>query len=110
MESGPSDGPVSPGRPRPPDRCSDRAPAPAVLPMSPAVALALVLALLSGPWVLMPRRRVSRDDRGFKWVYWWLNAAYCAFWHRLRLRFRDDDPLPPEGPAILISNHPCCID
>ena len=22
----------------------------------------------------------------------------------------DDDPLPPEGPAILISNHTCCID
>jgi 1-acyl-sn-glycerol-3-phosphate acyltransferase len=58
----------------------------------------------------MPRRRVSGDDRGFKWVYWWLNASYCAFWHRLRYRFREDDPLPPEGPAILISNHTCCID
>ena len=41
-------------------------------------------------------------------LLWWLNAIYCGFWHRLEVKGRD--PLPTEGPCILICNHTCCID
>ena len=41
-------------------------------------------------------------------ILWGLNSFYCVFWHRLEVM--DRDPLPETGPAILISNHTCCID
>ncbi len=67
----------------------------------------MAILLLSLPWLLMPRRRF-RELHGFVGLLWYLNAAYCAFWHRLRVL--GSDPLPPAGPAILITNHTCCID
>lgn len=75
--------------------------------MSPWVALCLASALLVSPWLLMPRRRPG-EIRGLVHVLWFLNAFYCVFWHRLEVM--DEDPLPKEGAAILISNHTCCID
>jgi len=74
--------------------------------MSSSLALGLGALLLALPWLLMPRRNSELD--GFVGVLWWLNAAYCGFWHQLEVE--GSDPLPPEGPAILISNHTCCID
>ena len=75
--------------------------------MSPWGAFLTSAAVLFGPWALMPLRG-RREIRGGVGVLWWVNAAYCAFWHRLEVGW--DDPLPAEGPLILISNHTCCID
>jgi 1-acyl-sn-glycerol-3-phosphate acyltransferase len=75
--------------------------------MSLSGALALALAFLVLPWVLMPRRGRSEISGGVRFL-WWLNHGYCVFWHRLEVV--DRDPLPIEGPAILVSNHTCCID
>ena len=55
----------------------------------------------------MPRR-TPREITGVVRILWWLNACYCAFWHRLRLP--DHDPLPADGPALLISNHTSGVD
>ncbi len=74
---------------------------------SPWVALGLATALLVTPWLLMPPRPPG-EIRGIVQILWILNAAYCAFWHRLEVM--NPDPLPKQGPAILISNHTCCID
>ncbi len=76
--------------------------------MSPWVALLSALALLLSPWLLMPRRRAGEIRGLVLKVLWGLNASYCAFWHRLEVANRPT--LPDEGPAILVSNHTCCID
>jgi 1-acyl-sn-glycerol-3-phosphate acyltransferase len=70
-------------------------------------ALLLAIVLLMAPWLLMPPGG-HKEARGFLRAYWWFNALYCALWHRLDLK--RTDPLPETGPAILISNHTCCID
>jgi 1-acyl-sn-glycerol-3-phosphate acyltransferase len=70
-------------------------------------SLLAALGVLLAPWLLMPAR-AAKETSGLVGLLWWLNAGYCAFWHRLALA--DDDPLPPEGSALLISNHTCCID
>ncbi len=75
--------------------------------MSLPGAIVLGLFLLILPWLLMPRRR-SAELIGFVGLLWWMNAFYCGFMHRLRVE--GTDTLPIEGPAILISNHTCCID
>jgi 1-acyl-sn-glycerol-3-phosphate acyltransferase len=75
--------------------------------MSLWVASLLALMLLAFPWVMMPRRSAG-ELHGVVELLWWLNAMYCAFWHRLVVKGRD--PLPKEGPCILICNHTCCID
>ncbi|MCA1684928.1 MAG: 1-acyl-sn-glycerol-3-phosphate acyltransferase [Planctomycetia bacterium] len=75
--------------------------------MSPPGATCLATALLLSPWLLLPRRRPG-EIRGLTRLLWRLNSFYCAFWHRLEVMGRD--PLPEEGPAILVSNHTCCID
>ncbi|MFO0910747.1 MAG: lysophospholipid acyltransferase family protein [Isosphaeraceae bacterium] len=75
--------------------------------MSLASALLVALGFLLGPWLLMPPRG-DREIRGFVRILWILNAFYCHFWHRLEVR--GVDTLPRTGPAILISNHTCCID
>jgi 1-acyl-sn-glycerol-3-phosphate acyltransferase len=75
--------------------------------MSPWLALVFALLVLGCPRVLMPRTK-TKDFRGSIRVLWWLNASYCAFWHRLPIA--EVDQLPPEGPVVLISNHTCCID
>lgn len=75
--------------------------------MIPVGALLLTLLLLLLPWSLMPRRAPS-ELPGVVGLLWWLNAGYCAFWHRLRLA--GPDPLPASGPVLLIANHTCCID
>lgn len=70
--------------------------------------LLIAACLLFLPWLLVPRRRVKPEIRGGKRVLWWLNAFYCAFWHRLEVI--GTAPLPEHGPAILIANHTCGID
>src|SRR5260370_19584177 len=75
--------------------------------MSTWGALLLAVALLCAPWLLMPRREPA-EVHGFIRLLWWLNAAYCGFWHQLEIR--GVAPLPAVGPAILISNHTFCID
>jgi 1-acyl-sn-glycerol-3-phosphate acyltransferase len=70
--------------------------------------LVQMLALLLGPWALMPRRRSDAEIRGVFRLLWGINATICAFWYRLEAdQFA---PLPEHGPAILISNHTCPID
>jgi 1-acyl-sn-glycerol-3-phosphate acyltransferase len=64
--------------------------------------------LLIAPWLLWPARGQRPEIRGFKRILWWVNAFYCAFWHRLRIV--RPAPLPETGPAILIANHTCGID
>lgn len=75
--------------------------------MSLWVPFLLATALLLSPWALMTRTK-RPEITGFVRFLWWLNAFYCAAWHRFRLPERD--PLPAEGPAILICNHTCGID
>ena len=75
--------------------------------MRPPGAISLALLLLALPWLFMPRRRPS-ELTGFVGLLWCLNALYCRFWHRLNVE--GNDPLPGLGPAILITNHTCCID
>jgi 1-acyl-sn-glycerol-3-phosphate acyltransferase len=70
-------------------------------------AFGIAAAFLLAPWVLMPRRD-GGETGGLVGPLWWLNALYCAFWHRLEVRGRP--PIPETGPAILICNHTCCID
>jgi 1-acyl-sn-glycerol-3-phosphate acyltransferase len=70
--------------------------------------LSTAFGLLLVPWLLVPRRRQRPEIHGLLELLWWLNAAYCKFWHRLeapRLA-----PLPECGPAILIANHTCGVD
>lgn len=75
--------------------------------MSPWGALFVALLVLISPWLLMPRRE-SDEITGVVRLLWWMNASYCTMWHRLEVTGLD--PLPTEGPVILISNHTCCID
>ncbi len=75
--------------------------------MSPWIAFGLATAFLLAPWILMPRGRV-REIRGITQILWFMNWAYCVAWHRLEVM--NPTTLPEQGPAILISNHTCCID
>ena len=68
----------------------------------------LVVAIDGRRKIAINGRRRPGEIRGVVRLLWRLNAFYCAFWHRLEVV--DRDPLPTEGPAILISNHTCCID
>jgi 1-acyl-sn-glycerol-3-phosphate acyltransferase len=80
--------------------------------MHPLPLVFLTSLLLLSPWLLKPRGQLHRSQRpeiqGFLKFVWWLNAAYCGFWHRVEAR--GWAPLPAEGPAILIANHTCGID
>lgn len=80
--------------------------------MNVPVLMFLTALLLGSPWLLGPRRQLrgttKPEIRGFLSFSWWLNAAYCGFWHQLRANGLA--PLPSEGPAILIANHTCGID
>jgi 1-acyl-sn-glycerol-3-phosphate acyltransferase len=76
--------------------------------MSPPATILAAACLLALPWLLLPRPRQKPEIRGFKRVLWWMNAFYCAFWHRLQVL--NAAPLPEHGPAILIANHTCGID
>lgn len=75
--------------------------------MNSWVALFLALLLLGSPWLLMPHQR-SSETGGLLGVLWWVNAFYCAFWHRYRLPERE--PMPCHGGALLICNHTSAID
>jgi 1-acyl-sn-glycerol-3-phosphate acyltransferase len=75
--------------------------------MSPGGAFLLAVLLLLAPWALKPGP-VTREVHGYVRLLWWLNALYCALWHRLEID--REDPLPATGPALLICNHTCCID
>src|SRR5918997_6715067 len=75
--------------------------------MSPLVLLALTTLVLILPWALRPRRDPEPEIRGLLRLLWWINAAYCTFWHRLET---GRAPLPEHGPAILVANHTCGID
>jgi 1-acyl-sn-glycerol-3-phosphate acyltransferase len=78
--------------------------------MSPAGAFGFALLLLLS-LRLQSHRRTSSDSGELtiltRWL-WWVNAFYCVAWHRLRVE--GADRLPATGPALLISNHTCCID
>lgn len=76
--------------------------------MSPWTLLALSVAVLLAPWVLMPARRPDAEVRGMLRLLWGLNALICDFWYRLEAE--EQAPLPEHGPAVLISNHTCGID
>jgi 1-acyl-sn-glycerol-3-phosphate acyltransferase len=76
--------------------------------MSPWTLLALSVAFLLGPWVLMPSRRSDAEVRGGLRLLWGLNSLICASWYGLEAEGLA--PLPAHGPAILISNHTCSID
>ena len=80
--------------------------------MNPLSLLFLTALLLLCPWFLRPREGapgpLRPEIRGFLKFSWWVNAAYCAFWHRLSSN--GWAPLPVEGQAILIANHTCGID
>jgi 1-acyl-sn-glycerol-3-phosphate acyltransferase len=76
--------------------------------------LASTALLLALPRLLMPRAREAAGARrrpeihGDLTFYWWVTRFYTWAWHRLR---HDGwAPLPEHGPAVLISNHTCCID
>lgn len=70
--------------------------------------MSVAAGLLVVPWLLIPRRRDRPEIRGFLELLWWLNTAYCGFWHRLE--YPRLAPLPEHGPAILIANHTCGVD
>jgi len=80
--------------------------------MNSLLLIFLSCLLLLMPWMLSPRAYTANPIRpevhGFLKLSWWLNAAYCGFWHRLTSN--GFAPLPPQGPAILIANHTCGID
>jgi 1-acyl-sn-glycerol-3-phosphate acyltransferase len=78
-----------------------------VNPMSPGGAFLVAVLLLLAPWALKPPPATG-EIHGYVRFLWWLNALYCVLWHRLDID--RDDPLPAEGPILLISNHTCCID
>jgi 1-acyl-sn-glycerol-3-phosphate acyltransferase len=67
----------------------------------------LAVALLALPIVFRPRAPKDWEFSGFLAFLWYLNAAYCAIFHRL---VTEPAPLPKTGPAILIANHTCNID
>jgi 1-acyl-sn-glycerol-3-phosphate acyltransferase len=79
-----------------------------VRPMSILTLAVLALAVLLGPWALMPRRRNEAEIHGVLRLLWNINALICAFWYRLAAERMA--PLPEHGPAILISNHTSQVD
>jgi 1-acyl-sn-glycerol-3-phosphate acyltransferase len=76
--------------------------------MSPLVPITFSALFLVVPWLLMPSRGRRPEVHGILRILWWINAFYCAVWHRLE--YRGLAPLPEHGPAILIANHTCGID
>ncbi len=76
--------------------------------MSVWTLLLLSVALMVGPWLLMPRRRNDAEIHGLLQLLWAINALICAFWYRLEAE--RTAPLPEHGGAILIANHTCPID
>lgn len=48
------------------------------------------------------------DDHPLAYLYWCINKLYCRLVHGFS--WEGEDPLPPEGPAILISNHLSSVD
>jgi 1-acyl-sn-glycerol-3-phosphate acyltransferase len=71
------------------------------------VLLLIPRSFLPGVWAGR-RTEKTAEIRGFRVVLAMVIRTYCALWHRLAVdRWA---PLPPSGPAILISNHTCGID
>ena len=65
--------------------------------------------LLFGPWLLGPKNEQATEEiPWYLWPLWFINRFYCGFWHRLQVP--EMDPLPHEGPVLLVSNHTCGID
>lgn len=76
--------------------------------MSVLLCTSTAITLLLASWLLQPRRRERPEIHGLLELLWWINAAYCGFWHRLE--YPRIAPLPDRGPAILIANHTCAVD
>jgi 1-acyl-sn-glycerol-3-phosphate acyltransferase len=76
--------------------------------MSPAPWLLLCALFLVLARALRPSAGRRSEIRGLARFLWWVNAFYCAVWHRLEIE--RTAPLPEKGPAILVSNHTCGID
>jgi 1-acyl-sn-glycerol-3-phosphate acyltransferase len=77
------------------------------------------LLLATAGILILPRLWLdSHDDgqgagtkpeiRGSLRIFAAVNWLYCTTWHQLTIERKA--PLPPTGPAILISNHTCGID
>jgi 1-acyl-sn-glycerol-3-phosphate acyltransferase len=65
--------------------------------------------LIFGLAIALRTRPVRKPEiRGILRPLWWVNAFYCAFWHKLERNRKA--PLPEHGPAILISNHTSGVD
>jgi 1-acyl-sn-glycerol-3-phosphate acyltransferase len=76
--------------------------------MSPWTLLGLAALFLVGPWFLMPRPGQRPEVHGRLLFFWWLNAIYCSFWHRMEPA--RSGGLPERGPALLIANHTSGVD
>jgi 1-acyl-sn-glycerol-3-phosphate acyltransferase len=71
--------------------------------------LIFVALVLLSPWSLGPRSGLERDVVSpFLRLVWYLDRFYCGLWHRLKVPARD--PLPTDGPVLLVANHTCGID
>jgi 1-acyl-sn-glycerol-3-phosphate acyltransferase len=75
--------------------------------MPSLLALAIATLLFVSASFLLPGRDPKPEIRGRLRPLWWIDRAYCAFWHRLET---ERAPLPEHGPAILVANHTCGID
>ena len=77
--------------------------------MSVAFALLLSGTLLLSPWLLGPHEEMKPPEVSpLLRFFWYLNRLYCGLWHRVEVPA--DDPLPAEGPVLLVANHTCGID
>ena len=52
--------------------------------------------------------RIRVDNDPLAYFFWCLNKLYCRLLHGFS--WEGEDPLPPQGPAILISNHRSSVD
>lgn len=55
-----------------------------------------------------PSVRISKQHSRLDRFLWRINWLYCLAFHRFR--WDTADPLPPEGPAILVCNHRSSVD
>ncbi len=77
--------------------------------MSLAFGVFSSAVLLLSPWLLGPRAEMKPlEVPWYLRLVWYLNRFYCGLFHKLEVPA--GDPLPPEGPVLLVANHTCGID
>jgi len=57
---------------------------------------------------LSPRVRTHADRERLAYLFWLMNRAYCRLMHGFT--WQGPDPLPADGPAILVCNHLSSVD